>query len=61
MTIAVTPFAFKLTHRHRTLWVAAVLSHMIEPNVPGGQWTTSCAANSYGHEGTINDTTYRDI
>jgi hypothetical protein len=36
---------------NRTLWVAAVLSHMIEPNVPGGQWTTSCAANSYGPRG----------
>ena len=36
---------------NRTLWVARVLSHTIEPNVPGGQWTTSCAANSYGPRG----------
>lgn len=36
---------------NRTLWVAAVLSHMIEPNVPGGHWTTSVAANSYGPRG----------
>lgn len=36
---------------NRTLWVAAVLSHTLEPNVPGGQWTTSCAANSYGPSG----------
>lgn len=33
---------------NRTLWVAAVLAHSLEPNVPGGQWTTSLAANSYG-------------
>lgn len=38
----------------RTTWVASVLSHMIEPNVPGGQWTTSCAANSYGPRGNNN-------
>lgn len=36
---------------NRTTWVAAVLSHMIEPNVPGGQWTTSCAANAFGSRG----------
>jgi hypothetical protein len=36
---------------NRTQWVAAVLSHTLEPNVPGGQWTTSCAANSYGSRG----------
>lgn len=36
---------------NRTQWVAAVLSHTLEPNVPGGQWTTSCAANSYGARG----------
>lgn len=33
---------------NRTLWVAAVLSHTIEPNLPGGQWTTSVACNSFG-------------
>lgn len=36
---------------NRTLWVASVLSHQLEPNVPGGQWTTSCAANSFGSRG----------
>jgi hypothetical protein len=36
---------------NRTLWVAAVLSHMIEPNMPGGQWTTQLAANSFGAKG----------
>jgi len=36
---------------NRTLWVASVLSHTLEPNVPGGQWTTSCAANSFGPNG----------
>lgn len=39
---------------NRTTWVAAVLSHMIEPNVPGGQWTTSCAANAFGPRGNNN-------
>jgi len=36
---------------NRTLWVAAVLAHTIEPNVPGGQWTTSVAANAFGPKG----------
>ena len=36
---------------NRTLWVASVLSHQIEPNLPGGQWTTSLACNSYGSRG----------
>jgi hypothetical protein len=36
---------------NRTSWVAAVLSHTIEPNLPGGQWTTSCAATSFGSKG----------
>ncbi len=36
---------------NRTLWVAAVLSHQIEPNVPGGRWTTSLACNSFGAKG----------
>lgn len=33
---------------NRTQWIAAVLQHALEPNVPGGHWTTSIAANSYG-------------
>lgn len=36
---------------NRTLWVAAVLAHTLDANVPGGQWTTSVAANSYGPKG----------
>lgn len=36
---------------NRTVWVASVLNHMLEPNMPGGQWTTQIAANSYGAKG----------
>ncbi|HWT35160.1 MAG TPA: hypothetical protein VN289_02715 [Paraburkholderia sp.] len=36
---------------NRTLWVAAVLAHTLDANVPGGQWTTSVAANAYGPKG----------
>lgn len=36
---------------NRTKWVAAVLQHNIEPNTPGGQWTTAIAAQSYGSKG----------
>lgn len=36
---------------NRTQWVAAVLSHQIDVNVPGGQWATSVAANSFGPKG----------
>jgi hypothetical protein len=36
---------------NRTLWVASVLAHSLDVNVPGGQWTTSVAANSYGSKG----------
>lgn len=36
---------------NRTLWVAAVLAHELEPNVPGGRWHTSVAANSFGPNG----------
>ena len=33
---------------NRTQWVTSVLAHILEPNVPGGQWTTSLAATSFG-------------
>jgi hypothetical protein len=33
---------------NRTNWVAAVLSHQLDINLPGGQWNTAIAANSYG-------------
>ena len=36
---------------NRTLWVASVLSHSLDANVPGGQWTTSCAASAFGPKG----------
>jgi len=36
---------------NRTLWVASVLAHQLDANVPGGQWTTSVAANSFGSRG----------
>ena len=36
---------------NRTIWVAAVLSHQIEPNLPGGRWTTSLACNAFGTKG----------
>lgn len=39
---------------NRTVWVASVLNHMLEPNMPGGQWTTQIAANSYGAKGNGN-------
>ena len=41
---------------NRTLWVAAVLAHVLEPNMPGGQWTTQLAANSYGSKGNNSGT-----
>ena len=33
---------------NRTQWVAAVLTHDLTVNWPGGPWTTACAANNYG-------------
>lgn len=36
---------------NRTKWVAAVLQHTLQPNTPGGQWTTQIAAQSYGTKG----------
>lgn len=36
---------------NRTLWVASVLAHTLEPNLPGGRWDTQLAANSYGPKG----------
>lgn len=43
----VTPIDFVT----RTLWVAAVLAHQLDVNMPGGQWTSAVAANSYGRKG----------
>jgi hypothetical protein len=39
---------------NRTLWVATVLSHTLEPNTPGGQWTTQIVAASFGAKGNGN-------
>lgn len=36
---------------NRTQWVAAVLAHTLDVNLPGGQWTTQVAANSFGKKG----------
>lgn len=36
---------------NRTLWVASVLQHSLQPNTPGGQWMTQVAAQSYGTKG----------
>ncbi|WWQ12956.1 baseplate hub [Ralstonia phage PQ43W] len=40
---------------NRTVWVARVLAHQLEPNVPGGAWLTSVAANSYGSKGNAQN------
>lgn len=36
---------------NRTKWVAAVLAHDLEPNLPGGKWHTSIGANAFGSTG----------
>lgn len=36
---------------NRTKWVASVLQHHLQPNWPGGQWTTQVAAQAYGSKG----------
>ena len=36
---------------NKTVWVANVVSHQLEPNLPGGQWTTSVACNAFGAKG----------
>jgi hypothetical protein len=35
---------------NRTAWVANVLQHTLEVNLPGGQWTTAVAANNFGQK-----------
>jgi len=39
---------------NRTQWVAHVLAHELDANMPGGQWTTSIAANAFGANGNNN-------
>jgi hypothetical protein len=36
---------------NKTKWVAAVIAHELEPNVPGGKWHTSVGANNWGPKG----------
>lgn len=38
----------------RTKWVSSVLAHTLDVNVPGGQWMTQIAANSYGSKGNTD-------
>lgn len=40
---------------NRTKWVAAVVAHQLDVNVPGGQWTSGIAANSFGAKGNGQD------
>lgn len=39
---------------NRTVWVASVLAHTLDVNLPGGQWLTQVAANSFGPKGNDN-------
>ena len=36
---------------NRTVWVANVIAHQLDVNMPGGQWFTGIAASSYGPKG----------
>lgn len=36
---------------NRTVWVASVLEHQLDANMPNGNWTTYVAANSFGAKG----------
>jgi len=47
LDIQVTDFDFI----NRTKWVAAVVAHQLDVNVPSGQWTTGLAANAFGAKG----------
>ena len=39
---------------NRTVWVASVLEHQLDANMPNGQWATYVAANSFGAKGNNN-------
>lgn len=39
---------------NRTKWVSSVLAHTLDVNMPGGQWMTQIAANSFGLKGNTN-------
>lgn len=51
LDVQVTDFDFI----NRTKWVAAVVAHQLDVNVPGGQWTSGIAANSFGAKGNGQD------
>lgn len=36
---------------NRTVWVASVMEHQLDANMPNGNWTTYVAANSFGAKG----------
>ena len=42
---------------NRTVWVASVLEHQLDANMPNGQWTTFVAANSFGAKGNNDGNT----
>jgi len=47
LDVQVTDFDFI----NRTKWVAAVVAHQLDVNLPGGQWTTGVASNAFGAKG----------
>jgi len=42
---------------NRTKWVASVMQHTLQPNMPGGQWVTQIAAASYGSKSDTDGST----
>jgi hypothetical protein len=41
----------EFTYVNQTAWLAAVVVHQLEPNVPGGAFTTSIACSAWGTAG----------
>ena len=41
----------EFTFVNQTAWLAAVIVHQLEPNMPGGQFTTSLACSAWGAAG----------
>ena len=39
---------------NRTKWITSVLQHNLQPNMPGGQWSTQIAAQAWGKKGNTN-------
>jgi hypothetical protein len=42
---------------NQTNWIAHVIQHQLDANMPSGQWATSVAANSYGLKGNNDGNT----